>query len=139
MDAILKLHEQIKQENGSVHRRSSLREASKRRAATGRAIYSGDAVGCCGDLSDSTLHSRRPASGTRRRPDPRRGGVRDGMFGAQDGGDTSGFGGLVQAIALAPAAARPFGDWFDDCYDALARAYPDVNAAVEKVVIEHGR
>ena len=66
-------------------------------------------------------------------------GVRDGMFGAQDGGDTSGFGGLVQAIALAPAAARPFGDWFDDCYDALARAYPDVNAAVEKVVIEHGQ
>jgi len=61
------------------------------------------------------------------------------MFGAQDGGDTSGFGGLVQAIAVAPAAVRPFGDWFDDCYDALARAYPAVNDAVEKVVIQHGQ
>ena len=66
-------------------------------------------------------------------------GVRDGMFGAPDGGDTSGFGGLVEAIAVAPAAARPFGDWFDDCYDSLARAYPGLGDAVEKVVIQHGQ
>ena len=61
------------------------------------------------------------------------------MFGAQDGGDTSGFGGLVQSVAVAPAAERPFGGWFDDCYDSLSRAYPQLDEAVEKVVIEHGQ
>jgi len=63
--------------------------------------------------------------------------VTEGMFGAKDGGDTSGFGGLVTAVAVAPTAVRPYGGWFDDAVDALARAYPEVDDAVEKVVIEH--
>ncbi|MEO8329058.1 MAG: NADH-quinone oxidoreductase subunit C [Candidatus Nanopelagicales bacterium] len=65
--------------------------------------------------------------------------VRGGMFGAPDGGDTSGFGGLVEAVAVAPAAIRPFGGWFDEVVDELARAYPLLDEAVEKVVIEHGQ
>ena len=64
--------------------------------------------------------------------------VRVGMFGAQDGGDTSGFGGLVRTVAVAPAAARPYGGWFDEMADALQRAYPDFADAIEKVVIEYG-
>jgi len=64
--------------------------------------------------------------------------VRAGMFGAEDGGDTSGFGGLVRSVAIAAAAARPFGGWYDEITDALERAYPHFAEAIEKVVIEHG-
>ena len=64
--------------------------------------------------------------------------VRRGMFGVNDGGDTSGFGGLVRAVSVAPAAIRPYGSWFDDVADALERAYPQFAEAIEKVVVEHG-
>lgn len=64
--------------------------------------------------------------------------VRSGMFGATDGGDTSGFGGLVRTVAIAPAAVRPYGGWFDEVADALQRAFPQFDDAVEKVVVEHG-
>ena len=58
--------------------------------------------------------------------------VREGMFGPSAGGDTSGFGGLVQAVPIAPASARPFGGWFDDVADRVD------NTAVEKVVVANG-
>ena len=64
--------------------------------------------------------------------------VRAGMFGATDGGDTSGFGGLVRTVSVAPGAVRPYGGWFDDVADELERAYPDFAEAIEKVVVEHG-
>jgi NADH-quinone oxidoreductase subunit C len=64
--------------------------------------------------------------------------VRGGMFGAEDGGDTSGFGGLVRTVAISPAATRPYGGWFDEMTDTLERAYPQLGDAVEKVVVEHG-
>jgi NADH-quinone oxidoreductase subunit C len=63
--------------------------------------------------------------------------VRTGMFGVADGGDTSGFGGLVRSVVVAPAATRPYGGWYDELADALERAYPQLDDAVEKVVIEH--
>ncbi|MFZ0324139.1 MAG: NADH-quinone oxidoreductase subunit C [Actinomycetes bacterium] len=61
--------------------------------------------------------------------------VRHGMFGAHDDGDTSGFGGLVAPVVLPPAAARPYGGWFDQVADRLIAVVPDYDAAVEKVVI----
>ncbi|MCZ3388441.1 MAG: NADH-quinone oxidoreductase subunit C [Actinomycetia bacterium] len=64
--------------------------------------------------------------------------VRSGMFGANDGGDTSGFGGLVRAVAVASAASRPYGSWYDDAADALEQAYPKFSEAIEKVVVEYG-
>lgn len=66
-------------------------------------------------------------------------GVRTGMFGADDGGDTSGFGGLVQAVALAPAATRPYGGWFDEVVDSLEQALPSLSDALEKVVVDRGQ
>ncbi len=46
-----------------------------------------------------------------------------GMFGARDSGDTSGFGGLVSA-AYAPAPSeRPFGGYFDEVADEMAAAF----------------
>jgi NADH-quinone oxidoreductase subunit C len=64
--------------------------------------------------------------------------VRSGMFGARDGGDTSGYDGLVESVAVAPAAQRPYGGWFDEVVDTLERAYPQLGEALEKVVVEHG-
>lgn len=63
---------------------------------------------------------------------------RSGMFGAADGGDTSGFGGLVESVSIAPPAARPYGDWFDEAVDELERAYPSFSEAIEKVVVDRG-
>jgi NADH-quinone oxidoreductase subunit C len=59
-----------------------------------------------------------------------------GMFGALDTGDTSGFGGLVREPWVLPAAERPYGGWYDEFVDALEAAYPDFDAAVLKVVID---
>jgi NADH-quinone oxidoreductase subunit C len=67
-------------------------------------------------------------------------GVRTGMFGASDGGDTSGYGGLVRTVAFAPPSARPFGGYFDTVADSLTGALAaegvQFDAAVEKVVVD---
>ena len=41
-------------------------------------------------------------------------GVREGMFGSRGTGDTSGYGGLTQAITYPGDAQRPYGGWFDE-------------------------
>lgn len=64
--------------------------------------------------------------------------VRRGMFGADDSGDTSGYGGLVRPVVLPGASARPYGSYFDDVADALERAVPAYDAAIEKVVVHRG-
>jgi len=63
--------------------------------------------------------------------------VKHGMFGANDGGDTTGYDGLFAPVVLPPAAVRPYGGWFDEVADALAEAVPHYDAAVEKVVVAH--
>ncbi len=69
-------------------------------------------------------------------------GVRQGMFGARDAGDTSGYGGLVRTIALPAPTQRPYGGEFDAVADALtgalARADVTFDTAVEKVVVDRG-
>jgi NADH-quinone oxidoreductase subunit C len=66
-------------------------------------------------------------------------GVRHGAFGAVGGGDTSGFGGLVEPIVLPGPSLRPFGGWFDEISDEIelsleARGLP-AHEAIEKVVV----
>ncbi|WP_414689392.1 NADH-quinone oxidoreductase subunit C [Nocardioides sp.] len=58
-------------------------------------------------------------------------GVRKGMFGAKDGGDTSGYGGLVAPIVYPGQAERPYGGWHDIVADSL-------EGLVESVVIHRG-
>ncbi len=58
-------------------------------------------------------------------------GVRKGMFGARDGGDTSGYGGLVAPIVYPGEAVRPYGGWYDVVADAL-------EGLVEAVVVHRG-
>ena len=61
-----------------------------------------------------------------------------GMFGVQGSGDTSGFGGLVNANINIGSTQRPFGGYFDQVADDLERAYPLFSDAVEKVVVDRG-
>ncbi len=75
---------------------------------------------------------------------PRRGPeiveVRRGMFGVGDSGDTSGYGGLVQPVAMPGAATRPYGGWFDEAVDILAEVLDEAGVAfddaVERVVVD---
>jgi len=63
--------------------------------------------------------------------------VREGMFGAHDTGDTSGFGGLTRPVLLPGASQQPFGGWFDEVHDRLATVTADDNP-IEKVVVDRG-
>ncbi len=69
-------------------------------------------------------------------------GVRRGMFGQADTGDTSGYGGLVRSITMPTPAQRPYGGAFDEVADALATALDadsdGFERGVEKVVVDRG-
>ncbi len=66
---------------------------------------------------------------------------REGMFGVQGSGDTSGFGGLrLPGYAPAPAE-RPFGGWFDEFADDVAEALVErgvARGAVQQITIDRG-
>ncbi|MEN9698165.1 MAG: hypothetical protein RL448_120 [Actinomycetota bacterium] len=61
-----------------------------------------------------------------------------GMFGASGTGDTSGYGGLVRTAINPGSTERPYGSYFDEVADDLERAYPEFNAAIEKVLVDRG-
>jgi NADH-quinone oxidoreductase subunit C len=68
--------------------------------------------------------------------------VRQGMFGAEGTGDTSGYGGLLRPVQLPGVTPRPYGGYFDETADSLERALGGGTVAfddvVERVVVEHG-
>ncbi|MFB4280637.1 MULTISPECIES: NADH-quinone oxidoreductase subunit C [unclassified Nonomuraea] len=59
--------------------------------------------------------------------------ARRGMFGAQDTGDTSGYGGLVVRRAPQLSTPRPYGSYFDELVDTLG-----LDDAIERVVVDRG-
>jgi NADH-quinone oxidoreductase subunit C len=61
-----------------------------------------------------------------------------GMFGIAGSGDTSGFGGLVRQRTPMVSSPRPYGGYFDEVYDALAEAFPGIDDAIEKVIVDRG-
>src|SRR5262245_61875286 len=66
-------------------------------------------------------------------------GRRRDAFGASGSGDTSGFGGLVVPPPALTSSERPFGDeQADTVYDALERAFPGLEDAIERVVFDRG-
>ncbi|MBK9101804.1 MAG: NADH-quinone oxidoreductase subunit C [Austwickia sp.] len=76
-------------------------------------------------------------------PDPVVRGVRTGMFGPHQGGDTSGYGGLVAPIAFPGAAVRPYGGYADEIADRLEEALTRRGGAsyvdsVQRVTMHHG-
>ncbi|GAA3657911.1 NADH-quinone oxidoreductase subunit C [Streptomyces fenghuangensis] len=68
--------------------------------------------------------------------------VRRGMFGAKEGGDTSGYGGLVRTVRLPGASGRPYGGWFDEVADELEGALEEQGLVpeevIEKTVVDRG-
>ncbi|GIG36052.1 NADH-quinone oxidoreductase subunit C [Cellulomonas pakistanensis] len=68
--------------------------------------------------------------------------TRHGMFGVHGSGDTSGFGGLVQTVALPGPSERPYGGWFDEVVDVLTELLDasgtGAPAALESVVVDRG-
>jgi NADH-quinone oxidoreductase subunit C len=68
--------------------------------------------------------------------------VRKGLFGAHDGGDTSGYGGLVRPVVFAAPAQRPLEGWWEDAVtdleQAMAAEGTSFDEAIEKVVSELG-
>jgi NADH-quinone oxidoreductase subunit C len=66
------------------------------------------------------------------------GATQHGMFGVRDGGDTSGFGGLVREPFVAPAAQRPYGSYFDEVVDFIGAASATAADAILKVVVDRG-
>ena len=73
---------------------------------------------------------------------PRVVGMRTGMFGTTQGGDTSGYGGLQRPIIIAGPSERPYGSYFDEIADNLERGLVGGTAsyaeAVSSVVIDRG-
>lgn len=67
-------------------------------------------------------------------------GERHGMFGAEDSGDTSGYGGLITPVVMPAASQPPYGEWRDDVAAALVRAARDagLDQPWEKVVVHRG-
>jgi NADH-quinone oxidoreductase subunit C len=68
--------------------------------------------------------------------------VRKGMFGADNGGDTSGYGGLVRTVTLPGTTARPYGSYFDEVADELEGALEEQGLVpenvIEKTVVDRG-
>ncbi|KPI01055.1 NAD(P)H-quinone oxidoreductase subunit J [Actinobacteria bacterium OK074] len=68
--------------------------------------------------------------------------VQRGMFGAANGGDTSGYGGLVRSVRLPGAATRPYGGHFDEIADELEGALEEQGLVpenvIEKTVVDRG-
>ena len=60
------------------------------------------------------------------------------MFGASGFGDTSGFGGLAVRPPSMASTPRPWGGWFDQASDTLARAYPGADDAIERAIVHRG-
>ncbi|WP_086158981.1 NADH-quinone oxidoreductase subunit C [Streptomyces marincola] len=65
---------------------------------------------------------------------------RRGMFGANNGGDTSGYGGLDRTVRMPGATSRPYGGYFDEVADELEGALEeqglDPGLAIERTVVD---
>jgi len=64
-------------------------------------------------------------------------GVRRGMFGVRDTGDTSGYGRLVRPVALPGSSPRPYGGYFDEVVDGLIAAVGQdtFDESIERVIV----
>jgi NADH-quinone oxidoreductase subunit C len=63
--------------------------------------------------------------------------VREGMFGPEGTGDTSGYGRLRRPIALPGPTSRPYGGWYDEVADRLEAGFGE-DDPIEKVVVDRG-
>jgi NADH-quinone oxidoreductase subunit C len=60
------------------------------------------------------------------------------MFGGAGSGDTSGFGGLIRPLPALTSTARPFDETNETVFGALEKAFPGLDDAIERVVVDRG-
>lgn len=96
------------------------------------------------------MSGEKPPETAERLPEPAAAGeerlaepvARGGMFGTETTGDTSGYGGLRVRRAPQPPSTRPYGSYFDEVADALAKGLEAggsaFDEAVERVVVDRG-
>ncbi|MFJ6696147.1 NADH-quinone oxidoreductase subunit C [Streptomyces sp. NPDC091272] len=99
-------------------------------------------------MSDSEVNGRhQDESEPHGVPAPRGAGAevlrtRKGMFGANNGGDTTGYGGLVRTVTFPGESSRPYGGWFDEVADELEGALEEQDLlpsnVIEKTVVDRG-
>ena len=113
---------------------SSAQESGGDAAATGtRPGAGGEPEQALDPLGSETS----PEGGTRLAPSR----AREGMFGIQGSGDTSGFGGLRLPGYVPAPAERPYGGWFDAFADELGAALAERGVpagAVEQITVDRG-
>jgi NADH-quinone oxidoreductase subunit C len=63
---------------------------------------------------------------------------RRGMFGVDGSGDTSGYGGLVVRTPAIASTPPPYGGYFDEVSRELQRVLPDIDGAIEAIVVDRG-
>ncbi|MDT0267591.1 NADH-quinone oxidoreductase subunit C [Streptomyces sp. DSM 44915] len=87
-------------------------------------------------MNENTNTSGVPAARGEGEPIARR----RGMFGANNGGDTTGYGGLERVVRMPGASQRPYGGYFDEVADELEGALEeqgiDPATAIEKTVVD---
>lgn len=66
------------------------------------------------------------------------GTVRQGMFGVDGSGDTSGYGGLVRKEVVPGSNERPYGGYLDELADALEAAHPALPQDLTGVIVDRG-
>jgi NADH-quinone oxidoreductase subunit C len=68
--------------------------------------------------------------------------TRQGAFGVDGTGDTSGYGGLTRTVAMPGATPPPYGGWFDEVDRAMRAGLAELDIepdqAIEKVVVHRG-
>jgi NADH-quinone oxidoreductase subunit C len=92
------------------------------------------------DATDMAEENQLPADPAQLQPEVV--GVRRGMFGVKDSGDTSGYGGLVRPVVMPGGTPRPYGGWFDEVADELEGALEEQDLlpenAIEQTVVDRG-
>ncbi|MDO5729375.1 MAG: NADH-quinone oxidoreductase subunit C [Actinomycetaceae bacterium] len=90
------------------------------------------------ESSEGGLEQRQRSD--RSDPTPEVVGIRHGQWGIHGSGDTTGFGGLVQEVALPGESTRPYGGWFDSVVDILEELITEegmqIGHVIERVVVD---
>ncbi|WP_124055291.1 NADH-quinone oxidoreductase subunit C [Arcanobacterium ihumii] len=68
---------------------------------------------------------------------------RSGMWGVKGSGDTTGFSGQREVVAISAPSARPYGGWFDAVVDVIIELAKtdgyEESEVIEKVVVDRGQ
>ena len=148
IDAILKLHDQVQHTKLGPNR---LAEIAATEETALNALPTGEMKGLMRRATTTSPRLTRPSSRQREggTQDPSIDRIRDtseeiigqrqGMFGVEGSGDTSGYGGLTRTVECrAPASRRTAAGWTRWPHPCGAHRVSGTEGAVEKIVVRRG-